>query len=130
MRRLVTIALILGALFALPASPADSQQYTLVGKWQGSLAGLTEQIVFQPTGQFTSLSWGVDFKRFLTGTYALMPGQNVIQFHMTSYEDSPQGPTRPAETWGGTFQFFSADSFVFHNFDFPAGVNVQYVRVN
>jgi hypothetical protein len=121
--RIVKIFLLLNVLFLFASQRASAQQYSLVGTWYGFYDGISEQMVLQADGQFSAIESGFDYNLWMTGNWAQMPGQNVLAFKVTNYE--PKSTPPPADISGGTFQFTSPNSFIFHGF---TGPTLQYQR--
>ena len=121
--RITKTFLLLNGIFLFASQRASAQQYSLVGTWYGFYDGISEQMVLQADGQFSAIESGFDYNLWMTGNWAQMPGEDVIAFKVTNYE--PKSSSPPADISGGTFQFTSANSFIFRGF---SGPTLQYFR--
>jgi hypothetical protein len=121
--RIIKIFLLLNVIFLFASQRASAQQYSLVGTWYGFYDGISEQMVLQADGQFSAIQAGFDYNLWMTGNWAQIPGQNVIAFKVTDYE--PKSTPPPSDISGGTYQFTSPNSFIFHGF---TGPTLQYFR--
>ena len=122
--RIIKTLLLLNVIFLFASQRAGAQQTpTLVGTWYGFCDGISEQMVLQADGQFSAIQAGFDYNLWMTGYWAQVPGQNVIEFKVTNYESKSTPP--PSDISGGTFQFTSPNSFIFHAFTGPI---LQYFR--
>ena len=124
--RLIKAFLLLNVIFLFASQRAGAQQTpTLVGTWYGFYDGISEQMVLQADGQFSAVEAGFDYYLWMVGTWAQMPGQNVIEFKVTNYEPKTVAP--PSNISGGTFAWLQPNiSFVFHNFTGPTLVYTRY----
>jgi len=121
---IIKIFLLLNVIFLFATQRAGAQQSpTLVGSWYGFYDGISEQMVLQADGQFSAIQAGFDYNLWMTGYWAQVPGQNVIEFKVTNYESKSTPP--PSDISGGTFQFTSPNSFIFPAFTGPI---LQYFR--
>ena len=121
--RFIKIFLLLNVIFLFASHRASAQQYSLVGTWYGFYDGISEQMVLQADGQFSAIYAGFDYNLWMTGNWAVIPGQNVLGFKVTNY--GPKTAPPPSDISGGTFQFTSPNSFIFHGF---TGATLQYLR--
>jgi hypothetical protein len=121
--RIIKIFLLLNVIFLFASQRASAQQYSLVGTWYGFYDGISEQMLLQADGQFSAIQAGFDYNLWMTGNWAQIPGQNVIAFKVTDYE--PKSTPPPSDISGGTYQFTSPNSFIFHGF---TGPTLQYFR--
>jgi hypothetical protein len=121
--RIIKTFLLLNVIFLFASQRASAQQYSLVGRWYGFYDGISEEVVLGADGQFTALEAALDYYIVMTGNWSQVPGQDVIEFKLTNYE--PKSDPAPTTFWGGTFQFTSANTFIFHNF---SGPTLQYTR--
>jgi hypothetical protein len=116
--------LLLNVIFLFASQRAGAAQTpTLVGSWYGFYDGISEQMVLQADGQFAAIQAGFDYNLWMTGYWAQLPGQNIIEFKVTNYEPKTTPP--PSDISGGTFQWTSPNSFIFHS---STGPTLQYFR--
>jgi hypothetical protein len=122
--RILKTFLLLNVIFLFASQRASAQQYSLVGTWYGYYDGISEEMVLAADGQFSAYEAAFDYYILMTGNWAQMPGQDVIKFTVTNYE--PKSDPAPSDISGGTFQFTSANTFIYHSF---SGPTLQYTRV-
>jgi hypothetical protein len=120
--RIIKTFLLLNVIFLFASQRASAQQYSLVGTWYGFYDGISEEMVLEADGQFAIVEAALDYYIVMTGNWA-QTEQDVIGFKVTNYE--PKSDPPPSDISGGTYQFTSANTFIFHSF---SGPTLQYTR--